>query len=98
MAGKRNRHNCCDANERQFPFTCFHFEPPQCFVLSVVRRQNREILPERAVHLLTICLVLSLAGKSRRELLPHYLHIPGDRKSTRLNSSHLGISYAVFCL
>src|ERR1039458_2574767 len=24
--------------------------------------------------------------------------IPGDRKSTRLNSSHLGISYAVFCL
>src|SRR5258705_5167110 len=26
----------------------------------------------------------------------HYSH--GDRKSTRLNSSHLGISYAVFCL
>src|SRR5205814_8974812 len=28
-------------------------------------------------------------------------HVPGDvqdRKSTRLNSSHLGISYAVFCL
>src|SRR5258705_8321804 len=39
---------------------------------------------------------------------PHVLRIPsgalaqpttitGDRKSTRLNSSHLGISYAVFC-
>src|SRR5437899_9447070 len=25
-------------------------------------------------------------------------HEIGDRKSTRLNSSHLGISYAVFCL
>src|SRR5947199_4825948 len=25
-------------------------------------------------------------------------HIKADRKSTRLNSSHLGISYAVFCL
>src|SRR5437899_8644619 len=25
-------------------------------------------------------------------------HEPLDRKSTRLNSSHLGISYAVFCL
>src|ERR1039458_252128 len=25
-------------------------------------------------------------------------HSQGDRKSTRLNSSHLGISYAVFCL
>src|SRR6202020_3437176 len=24
--------------------------------------------------------------------------VEGDRKSTRLNSSHLGISYAVFCL
>src|SRR5438045_5123366 len=24
--------------------------------------------------------------------------LDGDRKSTRLNSSHLGISYAVFCL
>src|ERR1039458_4647096 len=28
---------------------------------------------------------------------PEYLHFV-DRKSTRLNSSHLGISYAVFCL
>src|SRR5205814_9930829 len=26
------------------------------------------------------------------------LRTPLDRKSTRLNSSHLGISYAVFCL
>src|SRR5258705_4212509 len=26
------------------------------------------------------------------------LRVVGDRKSTRLNSSHLGISYAVFCL
>src|SRR5437899_3942164 len=26
------------------------------------------------------------------------LPVPRDRKSTRLNSSHLGISYAVFCL
>src|SRR3989442_6399053 len=25
-------------------------------------------------------------------------HDPGDRKSTRLNSSHVRISYAVFCL
>src|SRR5256885_12533931 len=26
------------------------------------------------------------------------VHVVGDRKSTRLNSSHLVISYAVFCL
>src|SRR5258705_4492089 len=49
----------------------------------------------------------------RSNLKPHYLFIKRnggfqilngqvqgilDRKSTRLNSSHLGISYAVFCL
>src|ERR1039458_10477471 len=32
------------------------------------------------------------SADERREI------ILGDRKSTRLNSSHLGISYAVFCL
>src|SRR5699024_11218853 len=26
------------------------------------------------------------------------VHLVGDRKSTRLNSSHVSISYAVFCL
>src|SRR3712207_8269019 len=32
-------------------------------------------------------------------LLPNWKHLPvGDRKSTRLNSSHANISYAVFCL
>src|SRR5690606_40516023 len=29
---------------------------------------------------------------------PGWIHIPLDRKSTRLNSSHVKISYAVFCL
>src|SRR5437870_7815030 len=28
----------------------------------------------------------------------HLLELFGDRKSTRLNSSHVAISYAVFCL
>src|SRR5690625_474578 len=29
---------------------------------------------------------------------PEELGSPGDRKSTRLNSSHVAISYSVFCL
>src|SRR5437899_4548754 len=37
------------------------------------------------------CLVIGLLARSAFETLI-------DRKSTRLNSSHLGISYAVFCL
>src|SRR5690242_21405318 len=38
-------------------------------------------------------LILPLKPCSRRSLYPHR-----DRKSTRLNSSHMSISYAVFCL
>src|SRR5256885_12745874 len=37
-----------------------------------------------------------LAGIQQQETVP--LAPAGDRKSTRLNSSHLVISYAVFCL
>src|SRR5258707_5406196 len=33
-----------------------------------------------------------------RECVEDPLPFPGDRKSTRLNSSHANISYAVFCL
>src|SRR5690554_7202516 len=42
---------------------------------------------------------------NRRSTRPHAVHPPpsltasgADRKSTRLNSSHVRISYAVFCL
>src|SRR2546422_7871705 len=34
----------------------------------------------------------------RAQLVRHTRHEVGDRKSTRLNSSHGYISYAVFCL
>src|SRR3989442_10083269 len=35
---------------------------------------------------------------SHRRLVAWPVHKKGDRKSTRLNSSHVRISYAVFCL
>src|SRR5262245_64813204 len=37
-------------------------------------------------------------GESLKVGLRFLWQQPVDRKSTRLNSSHLGISYAVFCL
>src|SRR5690606_39750077 len=37
-------------------------------------------------------------GKSPGRDATLALHDPSDRKSTRLNSSHVKISYAVFCL
>src|SRR3712207_7416946 len=33
-----------------------------------------------------------------KELTDEQFYMAGDRKSTRLNSSHANISYAVFCL
>src|SRR5207247_9553800 len=39
-----------------------------------------------------------MAAKKTGELIPLCHPLPIDRKSTRLNSSHEWISYAVFCL
>src|SRR3712207_9286431 len=39
-----------------------------------------------------------LRGGTGRRWHPHHPGLRQDRKSTRLNSSHANISYAVFCL
>src|SRR5690606_39514629 len=39
-----------------------------------------------------------LRHRGRRLARHHRVHCEEDRKSTRLNSSHVKISYAVFCL
>src|SRR5437773_6025112 len=39
-----------------------------------------------------------LENVSEAEEADLFRHLLGDRKSTRLNSSHITISYAVFCL
>src|SRR5438034_7475115 len=53
------------------------------------RRQNRQNPPE-LLHRAALAPALSRAQ--------HFGWILADRKSTRLNSSHTVISYAVFCL
>src|SRR5207245_11319457 len=39
-----------------------------------------------------------LLSHARHQVVPGHVDPQGDRKSTRLNSSHGSISYAVFCL
>src|SRR5690606_39396836 len=53
------------------------------------RRQTRSRGPLLPRRLLPACLIGTLRATTRDA---------GDRKSTRLNSSHVKISYAVFCL
>src|SRR2546430_4475678 len=69
---------------------------------------HREQIPSSAhlrrsncAHLLHICRVLlanSVVGGAAAPSSKDARRNPRDRKSTRLNSSHSQISYAVFCL
>src|SRR5438309_3991576 len=47
---------------------------------------------------LTATFVVYRLARGRAGATPERLILAGDRKSTRLNSSHSSISYAVFCL
>src|SRR2546426_5509929 len=60
---------------------------------TLFRSHGRESLDPRRVPPQAHCERVAPAGGA-----PHSPLDGGDRKSTRLNSSHLVISYAVFCL
>src|SRR5262245_63955554 len=66
-----------------FPYTTL-FRSRGSEGLQLVRRAPRQSRSDDARHV-----------RERQAAQPDGA---GDRKSTRLNSSHLGISYAVFCL
>src|ERR1039458_10540779 len=57
--------------------------------VDLMRKISPEVKLQRAIEYTAMVRKLCEAGI--RQAYP-------DRKSTRLNSSHLGISYAVFCL
>src|SRR5262245_63433069 len=59
-----------------------------------MRRMSEKSLVEQDQHVTT---EQPRDAKARRQS-PGGQSRPADRKSTRLNSSHLGDSYAVFCL
>src|SRR5438045_1960363 len=79
------------------------FPPPPCSTLFPYTTLFRSSLDEIEILILRLEVdgdaVAVRAGARKLALVRHLDHRrPVDRKSTRLNSSHLGISYAVFCL
>src|SRR2546428_5281561 len=85
-----------------FPYTTLFRSVPQCFVAIPTRPISRPSLSPRWPHAAE-----DPPGRSRsapehseglRSALEQIESVLGDRKSTRLNSSHDQISYAVFCL
>src|SRR5256886_7013018 len=85
--------------------------PPRStlFPYTTLFRSRVGILPHRALSLIELpqrgvlrtCGSAPVAGVRRDGIQGHDFALPSgpeDRKSTRLNSSHSQISYAVFCL
>src|SRR5690606_41830359 len=82
----------CDSL-RRCQFRGFATTPPRLTTLVTVPQQHR---PRERFHHRPVMprqLAPPLVIQPQRELAPRR-----DRKSTRLNSSHVKISYAVFCL
>src|SRR5690348_17575266 len=79
-----------------FPYTTLfrsrrHTSRSLRLTTAVFRMADRTVL-----HVLLLCFGEHLRRRAYRIRLRFYRI--GDRKSTRLNSSHPSISYAVFCL
>src|SRR3712207_7975892 len=86
-----------------FPYTTLFRSPAQ--VREPVRHATAHVRLERGVDVLVVgvrareLVVLRIAAAGEEEpraVVGRGAHV--DRKSTRLNSSHANISYAVFCL
>src|SRR2546429_7247090 len=73
----------------------FIFYPPLSWMLGAALGF---VAPWSAVPGLLIVLAQTLGGISMFALARRFFSPAADRKSTRLNSSHGYISYAVFCL
>src|SRR5690625_6920490 len=66
---------------------------------EILAEQHANSLQDLFQNQIRIALLTgSVKGKRREKILPFTEPVRRDRKSTRLNSSHVAISYAVFCL
>src|SRR3712207_8629218 len=80
-----------------FPYTTLFRSHPKSWALLGRRPELASNAVEEVVRLAGT--VPAITRYALEDLEVNGLRIPaGDRKSTRLNSSHANISYAVFCL
>src|SRR5690554_7123797 len=74
-----------------FPYTTLFRSPMGCYCVQLAPATVLALDPSKGAHNDTDKTLVTVDGC---KLFPGRL----DRKSTRLNSSHVRISYAVFCL
>src|SRR5690606_42029767 len=91
-----------------FPYTTLFRSDTSYYFTTRRERDTASMLPHKAIiNPITSSTAKTLPSSKKNcpisrgitEIAPKYPIIEGeDRKSTRLNSSHVKISYAVFCL
>src|SRR5262245_66593430 len=90
-----------DTTRFQFYF-CFFFlmirRPPRSTLFPYTTLFRSQGAPESRCAAPSQSAAEASPGRSRSPCATYPETLQRDRKSTRLNSSHLGISYAVFCL
>src|ERR1035438_6451497 len=74
------------------------FHSPRADLPKVLRQENLDYDKYREIEFRHERALWLAEGLPFRVEFFHPGYLYQDRKSTRLNSSHLGISYAVFCL
>src|SRR5690348_17898924 len=80
-----------------FPYTTlFRSIPDEVKLEGTIRTFDEEQRGEIHEHVKRISEMIAAAGDAKATVHIHRWY--EDRKSTRLNSSHPSISYAVFCL
>src|SRR3712207_7445297 len=77
-----------------FPYTTLFRSRTEMFALRTLNNQPSET--ETVID--TVVRAVTQLSRQRTGALIVIERSTGDRKSTRLNSSHANISYAVFCL
>src|SRR5207253_9773622 len=95
----------CLLTTSSFSFFFFYFYAHHRHLHSFPTRRSSELAAHPLAGARTLGVEvefnLRLAGARMRGLVDRVCEVDGrtvDRKSTRLNSSHVAISYAVFCL
>src|SRR3712207_8839479 len=79
-----------------FPYTTL-FRSQEEITFAGARTTVYSLRPDVAI-VVDVAFATDPPGSDEKELGSHKLGSGPDRKSTRLNSSHANISYAVFCL
>src|SRR5690349_24169283 len=80
-----------------FPYTTLFRSVPE--LVDAIAAGNVKVANALGSGLIETPAIIPFLNGLSRQLLAEPLKLPSvDRKSTRLNSSHVEISYAVFCL